>query len=72
MSHKTRLDALERRYNNTPYNPLANMTDEEIEELARQEPTIEELTNLPDYGKAILEAEFGEGYVERRLREANL
>lgn len=72
MSIKTRLDLLERRFRGTINNPFADMTDEELAELARQEPSIEELRNVPKKFWCIYEAEFGEGYVERRLREATL
>ena len=70
MSNKTRLDLLERKYKGIIKNPLADLTDEELKELARQEPSIEELKSVPKNFWCIYEAEFGEGYVARRLAEA--
>lgn len=70
MSIRTRLDLLERKYKGVIKNPFADMTDEELKELARQEPSLEELKSVPKNFWCIYEAEFGEGYVERRLKGA--
>lgn len=68
MSIKTRLDLLERKYKGVIKNPFADMTDEELKALAHQEPSLAELKNVPKNFWCIYNAEFGEGYVERRLK----